>query len=63
LLVQVAPSGVASRELLAFHEHLKQTGATGDFLAVSEDPFWSLVGLVECPSLIARTCEWISGVK
>ncbi len=62
-LVQVARTGVASRELTGFKEALLAGGTAVDLIAAEEDPFWNLVGLVECPSLIEKTREWISGVQ
>ena len=59
LLVHVAPTGAAPRELEGFKEAILAAGAEVDLIAAEEDPFWNLVGLVECPKLIEETKEWI----
>ena len=59
LLVQVAPTGAAPRELQGFKDAILSAGAAVDLVSVEEDPFWNLVGLVECPKLIEKTEEWI----
>lgn len=63
LLVQVAPATEPSREMLRLQEGLCNAGTAAEFIGVSEDPFWSLVGLVECPSLVSRTVQWIAEQK
>jgi exosortase A-associated hydrolase 2 len=59
LLVHIAPSGAVPRELSALKEAGLDGGAHVDLISTEEDPFWNLVGLVECPSLIEKTKGWI----
>lgn len=59
LLARIARSGVMEQDLQRLQETLKAGGATADAIQMDEDPFWNLVGLVECPSLIAQTLEWL----
>jgi exosortase A-associated hydrolase 2 len=60
MLVQIAPKGVAQRELIGLKDAIMAGGASVDLISAGEDPFWNLVGLVECPSLINKTKEWIN---
>ncbi|MEI8139242.1 MAG: hypothetical protein WCI03_05165 [bacterium] len=60
LLVHIAPSGAGPRELSALKEASLDGGAHIDLISAEEDPFWNLVGLVECPSLIDKTKAWIN---
>jgi len=60
LLVHIAPSGAAPRELSVLKEASLDGGARVDLISAEEDPFWNLVGLVECPSLIEKTKGWIN---
>lgn len=62
LLIQIASSETASAETTSLGGRMEQTGAQVDIVAAKEDPFWNLVGLVECPALVARTVHWITGV-
>ncbi len=59
LLVQIAPTGVVPRELTGLKDALLAGGNGVDLLSVPEDPFWNLVGLVSCPSLIDATRAWL----
>jgi len=59
LVVQIAPTGAAPRELQGFKDAIQTAGADVDLVSAEEDPFWNLVGLVECPKLIEKTREWI----
>ena len=59
LLVQIAPAETASRDLSRLRDTLVAGGVEADLIAAKEDPFWNLVGLVECPTLIAQTRQWI----
>jgi exosortase A-associated hydrolase 2 len=58
-LVHIAPSGAVPQELSALKEASLDGGAHVDLISAEEDPFWNLVGLVECPSLIEKTKGWI----
>ncbi len=59
LLARIARSGVTEQDLRRLQETLRSGGATADAIQMDEDPFWNLVGLVECPSLIAQTRQWL----
>lgn len=61
LLVQIAQSE-DSRGLSGLRDSLAADGVQVQLTHVQEDPFWNLVGLVNCPRLIAATQDWLERV-
>lgn len=59
LLVRISRSGVAGPDLERLRETLTSGGTAADSIQVEEDPFWNLVGLVDCPTLIEQTKNWL----
>ncbi len=59
LFVGVGAEGTASRDMAAAREALTADGVPTDLVMAAEDPFWNLVGMVECPALVAVTREWV----
>lgn len=55
----VAGGGSLSRDVQDLGSALKAAGADVATEGVAGDPFWSLVGVVECPELVARTAAWV----
>lgn len=59
LLVGVGSAGGLPVDAARLHRSLTAAGAPVDCATVPEDPFWSLVGLVACPRLLAETKAWL----
>jgi pimeloyl-ACP methyl ester carboxylesterase len=57
LLVQIGPTNAAA--LTGLRDTLAGQGAAVDLVSAPEDPFWNLVGLVQCPALIEKTVRWL----
>ena len=57
LIVQVGPRDEVSGGLREFGS--TYAGGRVDLLAARELPFWNLIGLVECPGLMAKTTDWL----
>ena len=59
LLTRIGPTGKSADRLEALQRALCDAGARVDFRTVAEQPFWNLIGYVECPALIRQTAEWV----
>ncbi|MDQ2730876.1 MAG: hypothetical protein M3Y56_04390 [Armatimonadota bacterium] len=60
LVVSVAPVARPSAECAALAEKLTGAGIDTNLQCVVAQPFWNLLGLVECPEIIELTAEWLA---
>ena len=59
LLVGVSPTGQLSPALTRLQSELDRVPCTVTAQALQEQPFWNLIGLVDCSPLIRLTVEWL----
>jgi exosortase A-associated hydrolase 2 len=60
LVVQLGPHPELTGDIEAFVRHCRSRNALLTVIARRERPFWNLIGLVDCPSLIDTTRAWIA---
>lgn len=60
LLASVSASGTPPPPLATLAEALRTAGLDATLLAEREQPFWSLVGHVDCAGLIRRSVAWVT---
>jgi len=58
-LVQVSASTKLAAPMQRLQEGLERDGTTVEASVVRAPPFWNLVGIVDCPEIIAQTRNWV----
>lgn len=59
LIVHVTSRDASSSPMAQLQNALQQSGSTSDLRLVNEPPFWNLIGIADCRSLIQETVNWI----
>ena len=59
LVVNITSQSSPSKPAAQLHEALQKAGSASDLRLVNEPPFWNLIGVVSCPSLLRTTRDWL----
>ena len=60
LVVNVTSQSSPSKPAAQLREMLQKVSSTSDLRLVNEQPFWNLIGVVKCPSLLQTTRDWLA---
>lgn len=60
LVVSVAPVDRPAAECASLAEKLSREGIDSSLQCVVAQPFWNLLGLVECPEIVELTADWLA---
>jgi hypothetical protein len=61
LIVSVGPADRPTPDCIALASSLTSAGSSAELRTVVAQPFWNLLGLVECPEIVEMTANWLAG--